>query len=308
MSERAKSLQPHGWTITLVSVMFLGMAVTVLLHNSLDSHGPTSNTAVDEEQLYISTNAARYLSLGFRGFVADWYWMRSLQYVGKKIMSVPQEVEIDDLGQLNLKLLAPLLDTATSLDPEFIEPYEYASMVLPAIDLPEAIRITKKGIELNPSAWRLYQQLGYIYWQRGNFEAAGEVYGRGAQLPGAPPWMEAMKARMAAEGGSRTTARLIYSRMYEESADTNVKEMARRRLLQVESFEQRDLIRKVLATYRERVGHCPATWKEVAAQLKVSGLNIDHSAAPLDPAGTAYLLNTGSCNVDLDRKSEVPSN
>jgi tetratricopeptide (TPR) repeat protein len=307
MTKNAKSPQPYGWTMTLVGVVIFGMAATVCLHKLIDSHSPVSNSAVEEEQLYITSNAAHYLSLGFRGFVADWYWMRSLQYVGKKIMSVPQEVEIDDLGQLNLKLLAPLLDIATTLDPEFVEPYEYASMILPAVDLQEAIRITKKGIELNPTAWRLYQQLGFIYWQHGDFRAAGEVYGRGAQLPGAPPWMEAMKARMAAEGGSRTTAREIYLRMYQESADTSIKEMARRRLLQIESFEQRDLIRKVFSAYRERVGHCPASWKEIAGLLKASGLKIDHSAAPLDPGGTPYLLNTGNCDVDLDQKSEVPS-
>ena len=40
-----------------------------------------------------------------------------------------------------------------------------------------------------------------------DFTAAGEAYAQGAILPGAPAWMEAMKARMASEGGSRDTAR-----------------------------------------------------------------------------------------------------
>jgi tetratricopeptide (TPR) repeat protein len=166
--------------------------------------------------------------------------MRSLQYVGKKILSQPEDVAIDDLSKLNLKLLAPLLDTATTLDSEFLDPYEYAAIVLPAVDVQEAIRITQKGIDANPNAWRLYQHLGYIYWQQGNYQAASETYGRGAQIPGVPPWMLAMKAKMLADGGSRDTAREIYIRMFEESNDEQVKDMARKHVLQLDSMDQRE--------------------------------------------------------------------
>ena len=169
----------------------------------------------------------------------------------RRFSTCPRTFHIDDLGQLNLKLLAPLLDTATTLDPEFLDPYEYAAIVLPAVDVQQAIRITQKGIDANPNAWRLYQHLGYIYWQQRNYQAASEIYGRGAQIPGAPPWMEAMKAKMVAEGGSRDTAREIYTRMYEQSAEEQVKEMARRRLLQLDSLDQRDGLRKLFTAYQD---------------------------------------------------------
>jgi tetratricopeptide (TPR) repeat protein len=295
-------------TLALAAVVVIGMVGSILLSRWIDANRLAGDKQFQEERLYITASAARNMSLGFQGLVADLYWMRSLQYVGGKILSVPQDVEIDDLSQLNLQLLAPLLDTATTLDPEFLEPYEYAAVVLSAVDVPEAIRITQKGIHANPTAWRLYQQLGYIYWQQGDFQAASQAYGRGALIPGAPAWMEAMKARMAAEGGSRTTAREIYSRMFEESGDLKVKDMARRRLLQIDSFEQRDVIRTVLSAYRQRTGHCAASWKDVAALLRSTGLILDESGAPLDPAGTPYVLRTADCNVDLDSKSEVPYN
>jgi hypothetical protein len=245
------------------------------------------------------------MSLGFNGLVADWYWMRSLQYVGKKIISVPEDVPIDDLGQLNLKLLAPLLDTATTLDPEFLDPYEYAAVVLPAVDVQQAIRIARKGIDANPAAWRLYHQLGYIYWQQKDFQAASDIYRRGAQAPGAPPWMTAMTAKMAAEGGSRATAREIYTRMREQSADEKVKDMARRRLVQLDSLDQRDALRKILTGYKDRVGQCPATWREVNQLLRAIRAPLDASGAPLDPTGVPYQLRAGKCEVDLDPKSEV---
>jgi len=248
------------------------------------------------------------MSLGFNGLVADWYWMRSLQYVGKKILSVPEDVTIDDLGQLNLKLLAPLLDTATTLDPQFLDPYEYAAVVLPAVDVQQAIRITRKGIDANPAAWRLYHQLGYIYWQQKDYQAASDIYRRGAEIPGAPPWMMAMTAKMSAEGGSRPTARLIYTRMYEESADEKVKDMAHRRLIQLDSLDQRDVLRKLLIGYQERMGQCPSKWQEINQLLRAIRAPLDASGAPLDPTRAPYQLRAGKCEIDLDPKSEVLRN
>ncbi len=306
ISAQQDSNTVRPWRYGLIAVIVLGTSFSVLLSKSIDARRPPLDNSAEEERLYVTGNSARRMSLGFSGLIADWYWMRSLQYVGNKILSVPAGVQIDDLGQLNLKLLAPLLDTATTVDPQFLEPYEYAAVVLPAVNVDEAIRITRKGIEANPAAWRLYQQLGYIYWQQGRFQDAANAYDRGAMIPGAPPWMQAMKARMAAEGGSRETAREIYLRMYEQAADGQVKDMARRRLLQLDSFEQREAIRKVLSAFHQHFGRCPVAWKDIAGVLRNTGFTVNESGAPVDPAGTPYVLLTSTCDVDLDPDSEVP--
>ena len=285
----------------------MGLGASVLLSRSVDARRPPADPNAIDESLYLNPNTARRMSLGFNGLVADWYWMRSLQYVGKKIINSPEDVAIDDLGQLNLKLLAPLLDTATTLDPEFLDPYEYAAVVLPAVDVQQAIRIAGKGIDANPTAWRLYHQLGYIYWQQKDYQAASDIYRRGSQIPGAPPWMTAMTAKMAADGGSRTTAREIYTRMYEGSADEKVRDMAHRRLVQLDSLDQRDVLRKLLTAHQTRTGQCPSTWREVNQQLRAIRAPLDASGAPLDPTGVPYQLLAGKCEVDLDPKSEVLS-
>jgi tetratricopeptide (TPR) repeat protein len=292
--------------VLLLLTLLIGFASVVGLSRWLDSHRPPTDSKIDEEQLYLTGTMAKRVSLGFNGLAADWYWMRSLQYVGRKIINVPDNVPIDNLAQLNLKLLAPLIDTSTTLDPEFIEPYQYAAVVLPAVDLPEAIRLTKKGIAANPNAWRLYQHLGYIYWQLRDFQAAGEAYDQGSKLPGAPPWMLAMKAKMANEGGSRELAREIYGRMYEQAENAKVKEMARKRLLQLDSLDQRDGLRKVLSAYKARAGRCPSSWKEVEPLLRALRVEVDSTGAPLDPTGTAYVLISEGCDLDVDPKSEVP--
>jgi tetratricopeptide (TPR) repeat protein len=291
--------------LALGSIIVLGMTAAILVVQWIDHRKPAANT-VDDESLYLNPKTARRMSLAFNGLAADWYWMRSLQYVGKKIINLPDDVELDNLQQLNLKLLPSLLDTATTLDPEFFDPYEYAAVVLPSIDVDQAIRITEKGIAANPDAWRLYQHLGYIYWQQKNYQAAGEVYARGARIPGAPSWMEAMKAKMAVEGGSRSTAREIYTRMYEQSGDPKVQDMARKRLLQLTSLDERDALQKILAAYQTRVGRCPASWKEIEGALRSIRAPLDSSGAPLDPSGAPYVLDSNKCEIKLNPKSDIP--
>ena len=294
-------------TISLSLVVLLGLLITVELARWIDARRPPPDPNAVDESLYVDGKAARRISLGFNGLAADWYWMRSLQYVGGKIISLPENVSLDTLEQLNLKLLPSLLDTATTLDPQFLDPYEYAAVVLPSIDANQAIRLTKKGIEANPSAWRLYQHLGYIYWQQRDYATAAETYGRGAQIPGAPQWMEAMKARMAVEGGSRSTAREIYTRMYEQSTDEKVRDMARRRLLQVDALDQIDGLHKLLATYHDRTGRCPTNWKELDPVFRSLRVRVDPSGAPLDPSGTPYEFGKTNCEVQLSTSSEIPA-
>lgn len=291
-------------TAGLVIVIVAGVLAAVSLSRWLDGHRAPLNADIPDESLYLNGKTARRMSLAFNGLAADWYWMRSLQYVGKKIINLPDNVELDNLGQLNLKTLAPLLDTATTLDPQFLDPYEYAAVVLPSFDVEQAIRITKKGIDANPNAWKLYQHLGYIYWQQKDFQAAADAYSRGADIPGAPRFFAAMKARMLAEGGSRGTAREIYKQMFEQAGDDSVKDMARRRLMQLDSMDERDALRKLLTAYQTRTGHCPATWKEIEPVLRSLRVPLDSEAAPMDPSGAAYVLK--GCDVDLNPKSEVP--
>jgi tetratricopeptide (TPR) repeat protein len=294
-------------TVSLGLIVLAGMVCAALLVRWIDTLRPPDDLNIADESLYLNGKTARRISLGFNGLAADWYWMRSLQYVGRKIISAPEDVAIDDLSQLNLKLLAPLLDTATTLDPEFLDPYQYAAVVLPAIDVQQAIRITQKGIAANPQAWRLYQHLGYIYWQQHDYQAASETYGRGAEIPGTPPWMKAMKAKMAADGGSRDTAREIYTQLYEQSGEETVRDMARKRLLQLDSLDQRDGLRKLLSAYQTRTGKCPNSWKEIEQVFHALRVRMDASGAPLDPTGVPYVLVPGKCEVTLDPKSEIPA-
>ncbi len=290
--------------LALLVVIALGLCLSAALSRWLQRrHLPVN--AQQTEQLYVTPAAARRMSLGFNGLVADWYWLRSLQYVGRKVHDYQGDIQLDNLSPVGLHMLAPLLDSATTLDPQFLPAYEYGAVVLPALDVEAAIKLVRKGISANPQAWRLYQHLGYIYWQRGRFPEAAAAYRQGAQIEGAPLWMEAMAAQMSSQGGSRATAREIYQRMYEQADDEKMRDLAAKRLLQLQSWDERDVLRRVLAVFHERAGRCPATWREVAPVLHAARFQLDVSGAPLDPSGVAYVLAGDGCAVEPGAQSEI---
>ncbi|HEY5444895.1 MAG TPA: hypothetical protein VIJ87_10575, partial [Pyrinomonadaceae bacterium] len=112
MSENHRVHTNRKYDFVLIAIVVVGLASVVGLSRIIDARRPAADPTLEEEKLYVTANAARRVSLGFNGLIADWYWMRSLQYVGHKVLSLPADVPLDDLGSLNLKLLAPLLDTA----------------------------------------------------------------------------------------------------------------------------------------------------------------------------------------------------
>lgn len=304
--------KPHASTgsLWLLSLVVLGLFGAVATARWREEHTRPSNLVPAEEQLYVKGPAARRMSLAFNGIIADWYWMRSLQYVGRKALT-HEKIRIDNLSELDLKLLAPLLDTASTLDPKFMAVYEYGAVVLPTVsdkdNDEDAIALLKKGIAANPDSWRLYQHLGYIYWQRGDYMAASEAYGAGSRLAGAPAWMKTMELNMRARGSSPQLAREIYERMRVEAGDEQVKSFAEYRLAQLDSEEERARIRNVLQAYAARnAGRCPASWREVSQQLRAAGLPLDANGAPIDPTGLPYVLTEQGCNVDLNPESKIP--
>jgi tetratricopeptide (TPR) repeat protein len=304
---RARSIRPRELALALVIVCGLGASAG--LSRWLDARRPRAaeQLAQASEQLYLKPEQARRLSLGFNALAADWYWMRSLQYVGRKIGAHEGAIQIDDLSALNLKILAPLLDNATTLDPQFLAAYQYGAIVLPAVDVEAAIKLINKGIAANPEAWRLHSYLGYIYWQQNRFQEASAAYAAGARVQGAPAWLAAMSAQMATKGGSRDTARAIYQNMYQQADDEQTKDLALSRLLQLQSLDEMDLLRRsVLDPQRTRTGGCPQTWREVAPLLqRAARFPLDSYGAPLDPSGVPYVIKQETCDVELGARSEI---
>ena len=116
-------------------------------------------------------------ALGFDAILADVYWIRAIQHFG----GTRRAQESDK----TYKLLYPLLDLTTTLDPHFNVAYRFGALFLsepyPAgpgrADL--AISLLERGLAADPKRWQYAQDAGFVYyWFRQDYKAAAEWFDR----------------------------------------------------------------------------------------------------------------------------------
>ncbi|HLM57573.1 MAG TPA: hypothetical protein VK422_15765, partial [Pyrinomonadaceae bacterium] len=127
----------------MATLVVAGLGLVSLLSQWLDARRPAEDPFLSYEENYVRPEAARRMSLGFNGLVADWYWLRSLQYVGRKVDAYKGDFALDDMRALNIRNLGALLDQATTLDPQFFAAYDFGAVVLPAVDRAAAVRLVE---------------------------------------------------------------------------------------------------------------------------------------------------------------------
>jgi tetratricopeptide (TPR) repeat protein len=285
------------------SIILIGLVSLYPLQRWIDRTWPRE--AISDETLYFSNGETiKRMSLGLESLAADIYWIRTVQYFGRKLLESDSPVSVASTRNLRMDLLAPLLNIVVTLDPHHIPAYRFGAIFLPDHDLNAAIALLERGIRENPEKWRLYQDLGYIYWQMGDFNKAAEVIERGAGMEGAPWWMRDLAGVMRIRGGSREVARRIYLD-YANDEDQNIRAQAIERLKQLRSLDEIDLINARLARYREQTGHCPESLRELSQLLRQAGLTLNEELLPVDPNGFAYVLDQAKCQAQLSPNSTI---
>lgn len=298
--------------LALLAILVLGYGGIYALSQHMEKIRPAADESWADEDLSFSGNQLGLIGHDFRGLMADWYWINSLQYIGDKLGKAKVDINVNDLRPLNPRLLYPMLDNASTLDPQFMTIYSYGAAVLPAIDKDQAIKLIEKGIAANPGEWRLYHNLGYIYWQMKDYEKATAAYSSGSQKENAPSWMKQMAANMQAQGGSREFARKVYRQMFDSAEDDQTRSFAELRYMQLAAFDQIDLANSVLSEYKQQSGTCPKKLSVIFPQLLKSKLPdkeefmTDDKGNLVDPTKTPYSFDQESCKLDLSRDSKIP--
>ncbi|MEP6703232.1 MAG: hypothetical protein ABJB34_00340 [Acidobacteriota bacterium] len=297
-------------------ITLMGFGAASFLSRYIESNRVHLPETYADSDLDLQGRRLKGLALGAEGLLADWYWMRSLQYIGQKIsVRGLENLDLEDMTPLNPRLLYPMLDNATTLDPKLMAAYSYGATILPAIDASQAIALTEKGVSDNPEQWRLLQYLGYIHWRLKDYEKAADAYDRGSRIPGAPDFFKLMAAKMRSESGSRDTAREIYKQAMAEADNGQTKTSAQLRLYQLDALDEMDVINKVLADHRQRTGRCAGGFSEILPALQAVSnstgrdLRIDPLRNLVDPSGVPYRLNREKCQVEIDwPTSKIPLN
>jgi len=266
-----------AWALLLVlPVGFAGV-------RRLQRHVNIEREAMHQEQdevLVRSPRLMKMMKLEYSPLIADIYWTRAVQYYGGK-----------RLGQdTNLESLWPLLDVATTLDPNLLPAYRFGATFLGEPEprgagRPDlAVKLLERGMQANPDAWRLNQDLGNIYYlELKDFPKAGQAYLDGSKKPGAASWMKIMAARFLEKGDSREIASLLWAEVLESSNDQTIKENARINLELLKSDEDIDQLNEITEQFSRKVGRPPRSIREMIQAGFIGG-------EPQDPAGHPYVI------------------
>ncbi len=213
--------------IALAVWLVVGMAGVWKLQTRIDAEKQTLNLENEELMLRSGSMVSR-LSLEYQPLMAAIYWTRAVQYFGEKHF----------LHDRSFDLLWPLLDITTTLDPHLMPAYRsgatFLSDAVPrGAGQPDlAVKLLERGIAANPEEWRLYQDLGNVYYfDKKDYVKASEAFATGSNLPGAYIWMKTMAAKIATEGASLETSYFLWKQVYDAAKEPATKENAETHLM-----------------------------------------------------------------------------
>jgi tetratricopeptide (TPR) repeat protein len=261
-----------------IAVLSFSMAGAMATLYAIDR---TPRGSVAQDALYLrSSTVLRRLSLGYTGLLADIYWTRAVQYFGQQHHN----------GSGDFRLLAPLLEVTTELDPRLFPAYDFgANFLAPkppnGAGLPgSALALMKYGIEHNPGQWRLYYNLGFLYYtELKDYAKAADAFAQGAKLPVTNEFMPILAARMAQHAGEFDTARMLWFTTYQSTQEAQVRENAVQHLLALQVDEDVTRLEQVVEKYREKTGRLPLSIADLERAGFIHG-------TPVDPKGRPYKL------------------
>jgi tetratricopeptide (TPR) repeat protein len=277
-----------GWLLGILLVA--GFAGVWHLQNRIDAE--QKGARVEQDELAVrSGNLVKKMSLEYAPLLAAMYWTRAVQYYGEK----------HHLRDPNLELLWPLLDIATTLDAQLMPAYRFGSTFLS--DSPPrgagrpdlAVQLLERGINANPEQWRLYQDLGNVYYfDAKDYPKASAAFEEGSKNPHALIWMKVMAAKIAADGESPETSYFLWGQVYESTKDPAVKQNAEDHLKLMRAVLDLKEINGLADEYEKQTGRRATRIGELTQAGLIKGV-------ARDPEGYPYVLGEGGkAELNLD--------
>jgi hypothetical protein len=234
-------------------------------------------------------NQVKRLAPGFETLAADLYWLRTVQYFGgERIFAADKRFD----------LLYPLIEITTTLDPRMEIAYRYGAVFLAEkhpigagrVDL--GLAVLEKGVQNNPTSWRLRQELGFFHFvYRHDAKRAAQVLIEASEVPGAAFWLKNLAAEILGKGGEREIARRMWQEMFEQAEPGAIKENARTHLDVLDAAQASDRLNEAVAAFRARAGRAPRSLGELAAAGLARGPFVDSSGTPFDYDGETGRVN-----------------
>ncbi len=247
MVDSAAAKKPTA-TVLLVLALLAGATAVVGLKAATDKVVRTKLPG--SSIIYIpSGKFLKYATFGYRGLAADAVYLWAIQYYGTPT--------IDD----RFDHLDHVFAIINELDPRFQDPYEVGAMIAvqEARDVRAAFAILDRGAANNPDQWVYPFEAGHIALMNlKDYPLAEKYFERCMKIPGAPEFVERLRANAIFKKGDLETSWETWLDIYKRAPDERTKKIASNHLYNVKATIDRAALEDAAAKYRERFGHLPA--------------------------------------------------
>ncbi len=294
--------------LALICAIAVAFALLVPLQHQIDSGMAAQQ--VEEEALYLSNGEqVKRLALGYDALLADVYWIRAIQYFGENAIA---NRGVSSSQRTPPRLLYPLLEVTTTLDPHYIEPYRFGGFFLADyVDEQLALDLLQKGIRANPDNLNLWLDLAFLYWSSGDCESASVAYEKAGKVTGAAPWVAQMAPVVLAECGKREFALRMLSTMYQSTDDPRVREDIAASIKGYQALDEIDILKQALDAYTVRYGTPPQSLALLVRTVRPvesatgARIRINANGQPVDPNGQPYVYEPSTGEITTNPDSVV---
>jgi tetratricopeptide (TPR) repeat protein len=252
----------RGSTVPLLALLLASAAAFTALKGATDRivRAKVPGSSI----IYVpSGQFLKYATFGCRALAADLLYLWAIQYY-----STPT---IDD----RFDHLDHIFAIINELDPRYQDPYEVGALIavqearmardrrrddaLSVRLLRSAFAILDRGAANNPDQWIYPFNAGHIALMTLKDYALAETYfARTMKIPGAPEFVERLRANAMFKKGDPKTAWETWLDIYRRAPDARTKRIASNHLYNVKATIDGAALEAAAGRYRERFGRFPA--------------------------------------------------
>ena len=260
-------------------VLWLSSLVLALGLCAASAQPPRERRLGHQAPLLPRPEIVRILAKPFVHLVTDYYWIQTVQAVGRAT-TIAQYRDAYDWALM-----------VAALDPQFRQVYAFVGVVIPVkrrngtwANVDESIRLLRLGAERFPNEVFVRLVLAYnLATMKGEFAEAARVLEEAARIPGSPAYLAPLATRMYAQAGKFDAAEAFAATLAQDAEDPETRAVFESRLVELQLERELQQVDAAARAFRARVGRPPQDVNE----LQRAG---DLAQLPMDPLGGEIVL------------------
>lgn len=254
------------WVIGLPLVLVLGFGAVNVAQHQLDGRRAHQ---FDDELLYLpNEQLLTHFTGGMSSVVASFLWLQCIQYTAETFRE-----------DRKLEWLAHMSHTITRLDPHFVDVYRYGGVFLASLEADDdaSIDLMRRGMRHNPHDWGLPYEIAMVYLlnRRDHPDSArlGVQYMHMAMATGnAPEFLQAAAEGLHLKHDLPELERAMWEDALETAEDDLMRDIARRKLKELDIRELCRELTSVVQAYAKHAGGVPRGLETLVAEGMLAGI------------------------------------